>query len=153
MYLFKLFWGKGNTHWDHSYYFSCFWLTLCFSLFGWRFRGFGRLFNVFRFLFHNFYSYYYKILTLKKETILGKIRETNYIPIAIVPFVFPFRTPFSYTYCTMWFSYDRTNKAQLGPHTLLRLFLQLGLPTRRKLSPTSNSELVLLYLHTHQSLF
>ena len=33
MYLLKLFWGKGNTHWDYSYDFTYFWFTLCFSLF------------------------------------------------------------------------------------------------------------------------
>ena len=28
MYLLKLLWGKGNTHWDYSYNFTCFWFTL-----------------------------------------------------------------------------------------------------------------------------
>ena len=33
MYLLKLFWGKGNTHWDYSYNFTCFWFILHFFLF------------------------------------------------------------------------------------------------------------------------
>ena len=52
MYLLKPFWGKGNTHWDYSYNFTCFWFTLCFSLFYWRLRRLGGLFNVFGLLFH-----------------------------------------------------------------------------------------------------
>ena len=98
-----------------------------------------------RFLPHNF--------GFEGETIPYKIRATNSVPNAIVPFIFPFRTPSSDTFCTKRFPFDTTNKVQLEPHTLLWLYLQLRLSRRRRLPPTSDFEFVLLRLHTHRSLF